>query len=168
MFSSRIHWNYSTQAMKKSVISRHADIIDKWLQVSNCDLTAYWGGGQDMLRKTRPYDSLSLEMQFSRSPIFHLLILSHWFQKYVHISTVEAQICSPHAKCVPHISEKGHSDTKEKAKGRSRQPSWQGKPNTNALLQLKVIKDMSQTVIMEAKQSSRNAWQIQDDKWEIH
>lgn len=160
MFSSRIHWNYCTQAMKKSAISRHADIIDKWLQVSNCDLTVYLGG--------RPYDSLSLEMQFSRSPIFHLLILSHLFQKYVHISMVEAQVCPPHAKCVPHISEKGHSDTKEKAKGRGRQPSWQGKPITNALLQLKVIKDMSQTVIMEAKQSSRNAWQIQDDKWEIY
>lgn len=54
-----------------------------------------------MLRKTRPYDSLSLEMQFSRSPIFHLLILSHWFHKYVHISMKLRSV--PHMQNASHI-----------------------------------------------------------------
>lgn len=51
------------------------EINDMWLQDSNCDLTVYLRGGQGMWRETRLYDSPHLEMQISRSLIFHLLVL---------------------------------------------------------------------------------------------
>lgn len=105
------------------------------------------GEGQCVLRDTRLYDSLSLEMQISRSLIFHLspftLVSKICVGFYVWSSGL-----SPHAKHVPYISRrKRHNDTKENAKGRGRQPSWQCKLNTNALLKLEVIRDISQTMI---------------------
>lgn len=49
------------------------EINDMWLQDSNCDLTVYVGGRQGIWRETRLCDSLHLEMQISRSLIFHPL-----------------------------------------------------------------------------------------------
>lgn len=52
------------------------EINDMWLQDSTCNLIVYLGGGgQGTWRETRLYDSLHLEMQISRSLIFHPLAL---------------------------------------------------------------------------------------------